>query len=286
MNHGLIDRLREKLDSLPRKERDVARAILVDPDAALHVAIARLAKDAGVSQPTVLRLCRTFGYPGFPEFKVALAQSLVAGVPFVSAHVDPDDTAAEYAPKVVDAAASALRNFRNRIDVDAITRAVELLGRARQILVLGYGGSAAIAADAVHKLSRFSVPCRQLFDPLLAVMAIEAAGAGDVLLAISNTGRTSSVLEAAQLARSRAVPVVAITAPGSALGARADVILPVEPAEDAEMFTPMASRIVHLAMIDVLVTGIAIRPEVIKASRLRAIKASLAETRVAAELPR
>jgi RpiR family carbohydrate utilization transcriptional regulator len=279
MTVGLIDRIRARLAELPRKEGAVARAILANPDAALHVAIARLASDAGVSQPTVLRLCRSFGYPGFPEFKVALAQSLVAGVPFVSAHVAADDTAAAFAPKVIDAAMSALRHLRNRIDTDRVSQAVALLADARQILVAGYGGSAAIAIDSVHKLSRFPAPCRHLPDPLLATMAIEAAEAGDVLVAISNTGRTISILEAARAARSRGLAVVTITAPGSPLGDLASVALLSEPAEDAEMFTPMASRIAHLALIDVLMTGLAIRLGSNASDRLGRIKAALSTTR-------
>ncbi len=279
MTTGLIDRIRERLPGLPRKEGAVARTILANPDAALHVAIARLAGDAGVSQPTVLRLCRSFGYPGFPEFKVALAQSLVAGVPYVSAHVAADDTAATYAPKVIDAAASALRHLRNRIDTDRVSQAVATLADARQILVAGYGGSAAIAIDAVHKLSRFPIPCRHLPDSLLATMAIEAAEPGDVLLAISNTGRTVAILDAAHAAVTRGLSVVAMTAPASPLAEIAGVALLAEPVEDAEMFTPMASRIVHLALADVLMTGLAIRLGAAARDRLGRIKAALSSTR-------
>lgn len=281
MSTSLIDRLREKLGDLPRQEGAVARAILANPDATPHIAIARLAREAGVSQPTVLRLCRSFGYPGFPEFKVALAQSLVAGVPYVSAHISPDDTAATFAPKVIDAAASALRNFRNRIDTDSVSRAVGIFGRSRQILVIGYGGSAVMAADAVHKFSRFSMPCRQLTDPLFAVMALEAAQDGDVLLAISNTGRTVTILDAAHAAKARGLSVIAITAPDTPLSDVATVTLPIEPAEDAELFTPMASRIVHLAMIDVLMTGIAIHLGAAQRRQLGRIKAALSATRMA-----
>lgn len=276
---GLIDALRVRLKHLPRQEAAVARAILSDPNAALHVAIARLARQASVSQPTVLRFCRSLGYSGFPEFKVALAQSLVSGVAFVSAHVEAGDDAAAYAPKVLDAAASALRSARNRIDTDRISSAVTLLAEARQIVVCGFGGSAATAVDAVHKLSRFPIPCRQLSDPLLALMAVEAAEPGDVLFVISNTGRTRAIIDIVAAARSRGIDVVALSAPGSPISERATVAVLAEPAEDAEKFTPMASRIVQLALIDVLMTGLAIGLGSQAHERLGRIKRKLAATR-------
>lgn len=277
---GLIDELRARLQHLPRQEAAVARAVLADPNAALHVAIARLARHASVSQPTVLRFCRSLGYSGFPEFKVALAQSLVSGVAYVSAHVESGDDAAAYAPKVVDAATMALRAARNRMDTDRIAAAVELFAGARQIMVCGFGGSAATAVDAVHKLTRFHIPCRQLTDPLMAAMAVESAEPGaDVLFVISNTGRTRVLADIAAAARTRGLEVVALSAPDSPIADRATVAILAEPAEDAEIFTPMASRIVQLALIDVLMTGLAIRLGSQVNDRLGRIKRALAGTR-------
>ncbi|MBL8832742.1 MAG: SIS domain-containing protein [Rhodospirillales bacterium] len=276
---GLIDTLRSRLKHLPRQEAAVARAVLSDPNATLHVAIARLARQASVSQPTVLRFCRSFGYSGFPEFKVALAQSLVSGVAYVSAHVEAGDDAAAYAPKVLDAAAAALRTARNRIDTDSVAAAAKLFAGARQVMVCGFGGSAATAIDAVHKLSRFPIPCRQLSDPLLALMAVESAEPQDVLFAISNTGRTRAIIDIVAAARARGIDVVALSAPGSPVAERATVAVLAEPAEDAEIFTPMASRIVQLALIDVLVTGLAIGLGSQVHERLGRIKRTLAGTR-------
>lgn len=280
---NLIDEMRARAAKLPRQEAAVARTVLADPNSALHVAIALLARRASVSEPTVLRFCRSFGYSGFPEFKVALAQSLVSGVAYVSAHVGSDDAAAAYAPKIMDAAGAALRAARNRLDTDSIAAAVAIFADARQILAAGFGGSAATAFDAVHKFGRFPVPCRQLADPVLAMMAVEAAEPGDALFAISNTGRTRAILEIVAAARARGLKVVALGAPGSPLNMRADVAIAVEPAEDTEIFTPMASRIVHMAIVDVLATGLAIglgRPAY---DRLARIKRGLAATRLSRE---
>jgi RpiR family carbohydrate utilization transcriptional regulator len=280
MQVSVVDALRARLRVLPRQEAAVARAILADPSASLHIAIAALARAANVSQPTVLRLCRALGYAGFPQFKVALAQSLVPnGFAYVSANVAPGDEAATYAPKVLDAAIAALRHSRDHVDTNAVAAAVARFASSRQILAVGFGGSSATAADAVHKLGRFPIPCRALGDPVLASMAVEAAQSGDVLFLLSNSGRTLAMLELADQARARKIACVALTAPGSPLAARADIAILAEPTEDTAMFTPMASRIVQLGLVDVIATGLALRLGAAGQDALARVKGAVARTR-------
>ncbi|MGB0958519.1 MAG: transcriptional regulator HexR, partial [Litorivicinus sp.] len=89
----MLDRIQQQKDGLNRSEKKVAEVILQDPQAAIRSSIAALAKAAGVSEPTVNRFCRSFDAKGFPDFKLALAQSLASGTPYVSQVVDPDDSA-------------------------------------------------------------------------------------------------------------------------------------------------------------------------------------------------
>lgn len=280
---NLMNRLRAEVAEMPRKEAAVAQLVLKDPEGTINSSVAALASRAGVSQPTVLRLCRTVGCDGFPEFKMKLAQSLVSGLPFVGATVTPDDTPAQYTAKILDGAMAALGEARARLDMAAIGEAVTTLAGAHQIFVFGVGGSAATAMDAAHKLARFPIPCRVLTDPIAALMAVETARWQDVLLVVSNTGRTKLITEVNGAARKARLRTVAITAPGSPLARDASVAILVEPAENAEIFTPMASRLVHLAIVDALATGVALKlgPEAV--DRLARIKTVLRTTRAASE---
>jgi RpiR family carbohydrate utilization transcriptional regulator len=255
----------------------VAQTILSDPQATLQSPVAVVATRAGVSQPTVIRLCRSVGCEGFADFKLKLAQSLVPGVPFVTAAVESSDDTATYAAKIFDATATALHAARTALDVASTNKAIEVLANARRIVIFGLGGSASIAQDAEHKLARFGLPCQAVLD-----LRIQLAGMGpdDVLLTISNTGRTKLALEAAQSARDQQVPVIAVTAPGSPLAALANITVAVESAEDTDLFTPMASRIVHLVHVDVLTTGIALKLGADKQDLLARIKTNLRTTRL------
>lgn len=279
----MIDALRRVLASLPRQEAAVATAILSEPESVLQMSVSALAERAGVSQPTVIRLCRSVGCEGFADFKLRLAQNLAAGVPFVSANVTEEDDAASLTGKIFDASIRALQDARNQLDVRALHRAIELLDGARRVVIFGLGGSAATALDAQHKFSRFPTPCQAVMDPLMVRMLLAGMGPEDVFLALSNTGRTQTVLELASLAIAEGIAVVAITAPESPLSGLASVVLGVQPAEDAELFTPMASRMVHLAVIDVLSTGVALRRGTEAHIQLARVKTMLRPTRLPLE---
>ena len=60
----LLDAIRTRFDALSKSERKVASAVLDNPELTLAENITALAKSAQVSEPTVVRFCRTLGYDG------------------------------------------------------------------------------------------------------------------------------------------------------------------------------------------------------------------------------
>lgn len=277
---NLLETIRARMGSLPRREAAVAALALADPEGFLRMPLTAMAVGAGVSQPTVIRFCRSVDCAGVRDFKLRLAQCLGRGTPYVHASVEPGDDVSAYAAKVIDATAAAIAEARRGLDTGTIGQAVGLLAGARQIVFFGMGGSGFVVQDALHKFIRLDRPANAYTDPLMARMAVAALGPRDVVVPISNTGRTRMVIEVAALAREGGATVLALTAPGSPLAAAADVAVTVEPAEDAELYTPMASRIVHLMLLDVLVTGVALAKGTNFQERSRRIKHSLAPTRL------
>ncbi|HET6467559.1 MAG TPA: transcriptional regulator HexR [Geminicoccaceae bacterium] len=272
--------IRAALPRLSRAEAQVGEAVLAAPDEALEWSISKLARAAGVSEPTVNRFCRSLGYAGYAAFRLGLAQSLVRGTPFVSADVERGDPPAVYAAKLFDAGALALRRARDALDPAAIAEAVLALGQARQILFFGLGGSGPVALDAQHKFARIDIPAVAHSDPIMQRIAAIGLGPRDVVVAISSTGRTRLVVDAVRLACGAGACVVAITRPDSALAREATIVLGVEPAEDSDRYTPTGSRLVHLAMIDALLTGVILGREPGFVDRLRRLKEALADTRL------
>ena len=60
----MLSKIQVSLDQLSRSERKVAEFVLADASRVLSMSIARVAQEAGVSEPTVNRFCRTFAEIG------------------------------------------------------------------------------------------------------------------------------------------------------------------------------------------------------------------------------
>ncbi|WP_028536674.1 transcriptional regulator HexR [Paludibacterium yongneupense] len=255
----MLERIRLQLSELSGAERKVAELVLVQPYTVMQAAVADIARNAGVSQPTVIRFCRSMGCSGLPDFKLKLAGSLVTGVPYVHSSVRPEDPTSEIAAKVFDNTVSALIKCRNDVSPAAVAEAVELLSHAKRVEFYGLGNSGIIAQDAQHKFFRYGIPTVAYADTHIQAMAASLLTEGDVLVAISNSGRSLELLDAVDEALHGGARVVAITRGGSPLARKATVTLVADAPEDAETYSPMLSRIVHLVLIDILAVGVALQ---------------------------
>ncbi|MFO7995162.1 MAG: MurR/RpiR family transcriptional regulator [Marinobacter sp.] len=276
---NLLEDIQLRLDTLNKSERKVAEAILRDPSAATRYSIAALARAADVSEPTVNRFCRGFSATGFPDFKIRLAQSIATGTPYIGQNVEPDDTVAEFADKIMLSTIASLDKARQALDPKALSSAIDYLIQAKQINFFGMGGSAPVAMDAQHKFFRFNIPVMSYDDALMQRMVAAGCTTGDVIVLISYTGRTRETVEIAQQARGNGATVIGITMPGSPLAEACTVVIEVTAPEDTEVYMPMSSRIIHLTVIDILATGVTLKRGADFLGHLKKIKESLKPTR-------
>lgn len=272
---GHLLSLLRTVEGLSQSQRRVAAAVLADPERSVRLNLADLAMAAEVSEPTVVRFCRRVGCEGYQDFKVRLAQSLVTRSGYADLEVKPDDPSRAYAHKIIDATVDVLGHVRRTLDTDAVDTATEVLARARKIEFYGMGASGTVALDAHHKFFRLVVPCVAYIDAHMQFMSAATLGPGDVVVAISHTGRTRELIESVQLARRGGADVIAITAPGTPLARLASLALTVDVPEDTDVFTPMFSRLAHLVILDVLAVGMALRGGEATATRLARMKSSL-----------
>ncbi len=256
---ALLSQIQRSRDNLSPAERRVADHVLAHPRSALGDPIAEIARAAQVSQPTVIRFCRTLGCEGLSDFKLRLASGLSATVPVTHTQVTVEDSMLELGVKVLGNTASAILAVREQLNREALVRAIGLLAGAQRIEFYAVGHYGVVADDAQFKFLRFGVPSASFTDPRLQVLAANVLRPSDVVVIISSSGRIDDLLAVADVARSRGAAVVAITASHSPLARRADVALIVDHVEDVATHVPMVSRILHLLVIDILAVGVAMR---------------------------
>ncbi len=259
----MLDRIKACLPALAPAEQRVGKLVLADPRAFASLPVAELADRAHVSKPTVVRFCRSLGYDGLSDFKLKLAGSVNEGVPFIHRSVDPDDKPAEVMVKVIDNAVAAFLKYRNDASTVAIERASEALvaagAQGRRIEFYGVGNSGIVAQDAQHKFFRLGVHTAACSDGHMQVMSASLLGPGDCVVIISNSGRTRDLMDACDIARRKGATTIVITASGSPLATQGQIHLAADHPEGYDRYSPMVSRLLHLAIIDVLATCVALR---------------------------
>ncbi|MGM9491009.1 glucokinase [Ideonella sp. YS5] len=259
---AMLAQIRRARGELTPAELRVADHVLAHPRSVLNDPIAEIAKAAQVSQPTVIRFCRSLGCEGLSDFKLRLASSLTGTVPITHTQVTTDDSMLELGSKVLGNTASAILQVRSQLNREMINRAIELLLQAQRIDFYALGHYGVVAQDAQFKFLRFGVPSMAYTDPRLQMLAAGVLKASDVVVVISASGRLPELLEVVDRAKGRGAAVIAITASQSPLSRRADVALIVDYPEDVTTHLPMVSRILHLLVIDILAVGVAMRRQV------------------------
>lgn len=268
-------------ERLSPAERRVADTVLADPEAAMHGTVASLASAAGVSDPTVIRFCRALGLDGFSGLRISLAQEdRHAPSPRLHRQVAPGQPVSAAAEAVLDSAIAELERLRAALDAAAIDRAALALVRAARIEIWGFGASAAVAEDAAHKLFRLGRGVVARSDPHMQAMAAATLDGASVVLAISHTGRSRELIDNVALAAGNGAVVIAITASPSPLADAAAIVLAAPVEEDTSIFTPMLSRLVHLALVDMLAVGAALLSPPAIAEKLARMKAALSGRRL------
>ena len=259
----MLDRIKASLPSLAPAEQRVGKLVLADPRAFANLPVTELADRSHVSKPTVVRFCRSMGYDGLSDFKLKLAGSVSEGVPFIHRSVDVDDKTSDIAVKVIDNTVAAFLKYRNDASAFALEHAARALAAThtsgRRIEFYGVGNSGIVAQDAQHKFFRLGVHAIAYSDGHMQVMSASLRKPGDVVLVISNSGRTRDLMDACEIARKRGATTIVITASGSPLASAGYIHLTADHPEGYDKYSPMVSRLLHLLIIDILATAVALR---------------------------
>jgi RpiR family carbohydrate utilization transcriptional regulator len=259
----MLDRIKASLPSLAPAEQRVAKLVLADPRTFALTSVSELADRAHVSKPTVVRFCRSVGYDGLSDFKLKLAGSVSEGVPFIHRSVDADDKTSDIMVKVIDNTVAAFLKYRNDASASAIEKAVDALVAAykagRRIEFFGVGNSGVVAQDAQHKFFRLGINSVAYSDGHMQVMSASLLQPVDCVVVISNSGRTRDLMDSCDIARKNGATTIVITASGSPLASAGDIHLAADHPEGYDRYSPMVSRLLHLMIIDILATCVALR---------------------------
>ena len=272
----VVDRIGRSNERLTPAERRVAEAIVDDPSAVAFGTVAELARRAGASGPSVLRLAGKLGFGGYVELQAAVQDELAVQLrPAVerirsSGQARPLDRALELE-------VANVRTTLGGVDPATYARVVALLAdRRRGVHVLSGEASAGVAAMVAGELDLLRDGVSVLDgSPVAVARRMAAVDAGDVVLAVELRRYERWVLDAASAAVAAGAELVAVTdSPLSPLAEGAAAVLVVAAAGAG----PFDSHVGTLALGNALVAGVAARLRTTAAGRLDAVEAAWSAT--------
>ncbi|MCD8521742.1 MAG: SIS domain-containing protein [Saccharospirillaceae bacterium] len=282
-NSPILAEIAAAIPSLRKSEVKVAEYVLRAPQQVMHMRIVDLAQEAQVSEPTIVRFCRGIGCNGFQEFKVRIAQEMAIANNIGQFAIVEDDSIEDICDKIADTTIQRLHQVKTQLKSAQIGAAANAISNARRVEFYGFGASGAVAIDAQHKFFRLQVATAAYSDPHMQAMSAVTLSEQDVVVAISQSGRTKDLLHSVQLAQQHGAKVVSLAPANTALSAAADLPININIEEDTEQFTPMTSRIAHLMVIDMLAVAVTQRRGPEFAAHLNAIKRSIKSLRLEAD---
>ncbi|WP_303148859.1 MurR/RpiR family transcriptional regulator [uncultured Megasphaera sp.] len=254
--------LRSAYGGLTKSERRIADYIVNHTGEVMEQTVSDLAVHAQSSEITISRFCKKLGCSGLKELKLMLAAELSAAPQKTFHDIQAGDTGRDVAAKVFANIAEGLQDTLSLLDYDALDAAARLLLKARRIYVFGFGNSATVCMDMATRFLRLGLAIREYADSHMQVTAAALMTADDVVIAVSHSGASKELLQSVQAARENGAKVIVITSHGqSPLAALADICLCGMGREVQYTSEAGASRLIHMAIGDVLYTRVAMQEE-------------------------
>lgn len=276
----IIHKIKSQKPSMRPAEKLVAQFVLKNPTRVTSLSTAAISEAAQVSEPTIIRFCKAMGLKGFPELKLKLAQSVATEEFAGRLELNSQDTSISYSMKVLESAQSGIGRFARKLDFKDIEKAVDLMSKSERLFFFGTGASGPVVMDAVYKFMKLKKSVVGYTDDWSQRMAANSFMPNDCIVCISYTGRTISIVNLARMAQEAGVKVIAVTKADSQLAQYADVTIAVEAPEDAQVYLPRHSRLVHFCVLEVLASGFTLSLGPDFQNRLNRVQQSLEDTRL------
>ena len=242
--------------NLTAAERKIANYVIEFPQEVTLLTVHQLAKKCDVASSAVIRFCKSIHLQGFSELKLELARELGSKredqkktVPSVEHESGP----ASVVRKVFRSGMYTLQDTLDKLDFSKVEKMSQMLVQAKRLFIFGLGTSATVVADAQYRLSQLGLWATACSDILLMGVTAANLEAGDVVLAVSHSGRTKAVVDAVRIAKKKGATVLAITSfIDSYLYQESDVAVTVFADEETYPVEAVSARVAHICLVDSL----------------------------------
>lgn len=212
MEKSVINQICASMDTFFETEKKIGNFIIHHPKEIVDMTVGELAKECQVSEASVSRFCKKIDMKGFHHLKISIAKEMVSQSEDdeLSNHISVDDLEQSLknilANKVAELTQTvSMMNSENLQDI------LKRINNAHNVLFAAVGNTVPVAMDGAYKLNQIGISAvsTPVWETQLAYSY--NLSADDVVIAISNSGESTGVINILEAAKQKKATTISIT---------------------------------------------------------------------------
>jgi DNA-binding MurR/RpiR family transcriptional regulator len=245
--------------SLSPSEMKIAEFVQNNYKKVIQMTLSEVATQAGASDATAVRFCRSIGYNKWLDFIVALSRSIPISSDSILEEIQPDDSPGVIAEKVMEGSIEAIRATQEVLDHKSIKRAIELISSSNRVIIIGVGTSGPMAHELYNRLFRLGINCQVFTDSYLQMMQSALLNRNDLIFAISQTGNPDPV-RTVKIAKRNGCKIICLTGSKSTDLAQISEVVLLSVSHEP-MAETISSRIAMYSIIHAIYINLALKDQ-------------------------
>ncbi|MBN6074803.1 MurR/RpiR family transcriptional regulator [Aggregatibacter actinomycetemcomitans] len=215
-NGNVLSTISALYQSLTKTEKKIADVISQSPEMVMQYSLSELASNLNVGEATFVRFCRTLGFKGFSDFKLAFSIELATAREsrddtVLETEIMPYDDSLKIAHKLQAAISKVMDETVNLLDFQQLEDVVRAIQKAKRVFLFGVGSSGVTAEDAKNKFMRIGVPVDATGNNHFMYMQAALLKETDVAVGISHSGYSQETAHTLKIAKQNGATTVALT---------------------------------------------------------------------------
>lgn len=212
MEKSVINQICASMDTFFETEKKIGNFIIHHPKEIVDMTVGELAKECQVSEASVSRFCKKIDMKGFHHLKISIAKEMVSQSEDdeLSNHISVDDLEQSLknilANKVAELTQTvSMMNSENLQDI------LKRINNAQNVLFAAVGNTVPVAMDGAYKLNQIGISAvsTPVWESQLAYSY--NLSPDDVVIAISNSGESTGVINILEAAKQKKATTISIT---------------------------------------------------------------------------
>lgn len=245
----------KNMDNLSISEKAILDYMINNKLELINLNIEKIAEATFTSPASVVRMCKKLGYKGYKDFKIDFILSNTR-----SEHIQYSPYSKELINQHNDVGSKIFHNHMmilkktlNLYSQKDIFAAAKMIMKAKRVLIYGKGSSYLVSKDLEHKLKLLGKTCLVNMELNNQMINLALSDEKDVVILISNTGKTREVISSALIAKEKKASIIGITSDAkSLLGELSDIVLLTCSMQDEYSDAESTSRISQMSIVDAL----------------------------------